>query len=72
MIPNLEEKAMKDKIVGKVEEIRGRLTGDRGLVMKGKGRQMVGEAKRVGKEVAYDAEHADRRRTSDPARPPER
>jgi len=63
---------MKDKIVGKVEEIRGRLTGDRGMVMKGKARQVVGEAKRVGKEVAYDAEHPDRPRTSDPTRPPER
>lgn len=63
---------MKDKIVGKVEELRGRLTGDRGLVMKGKGRQMVGEAKRVGKEVVYDAEHPGRPRTADPNQPPER
>jgi len=63
---------MKDKIVGKIEELRGRLTGDRGLEMKGKGRQVVGEAKRVGKEIAYDAEHRDRPRTSDPTPPPER
>lgn len=48
---------MKDKIVGKVEELRGRMSGDRGMETKGKARQMVGEAKRVGKEVVYDAEH---------------
>jgi hypothetical protein len=48
---------MKDKILGKVEELRGRITGNRGAQVKGKGRQVVGEAKRVGKEVAYDAEH---------------
>jgi uncharacterized protein YjbJ (UPF0337 family) len=68
----LEEKTMKDKIVGKIEELRGRLTGDRGLEMKGKARQVVGEAKRVGKEIAYDAEHAQRRRTADPTEPPPR
>jgi uncharacterized protein YjbJ (UPF0337 family) len=50
---------MKDKIVGKAEELWGRMTGDRALEIKGKGRQTVGEVKRVGKEVAYDAEHAE-------------
>jgi hypothetical protein len=53
---------MKDKILGKVEELRGRLTGDRGAQVHGKGRQVVGEAKRVGKELVYDAEHPPRDR----------
>ena len=59
---------MKDKIVGKVEELRGRMSGDRGMETKGKARQMVGEAKRVGKEVVYDAEHPkpEERPTSPP------
>ena len=48
---------MKDKILGKMEEWRGRLTGSRTDQVKGRGRQVVGEAKRVGKEVVYDAEH---------------
>ena len=48
---------MKDKIKGKAEEIKGKLTGNRVEELKGKGRQTVGEAKRVGKELAYDAEH---------------
>jgi uncharacterized protein YjbJ (UPF0337 family) len=51
---------MKDKILGKVEELRGRLTGDRGAQVRGRGRQAVGEVKRVGKELVYDAEHPRR------------
>jgi len=62
---------MKDKIAGKVEELRGRLTGDRRRQVEGKGRQVVGEAKRIGKEVVYDAEHP-RPRATDPNAPPER
>lgn len=57
---------MKDKILGKIEELRGRMTGDRALEMKGKGRQVVGEGKRVGKEIAYDAERSQR-----PTNPPD-
>ncbi len=51
---------MKDKILGKMEEWRGRLTGSRTEQVKGRGRQVVGEAKRVGKEIVYDAEHGGR------------
>ncbi len=51
---------MKDKILGKLEELRGRLTGDRAEQTRGKGRQVVGEVKRTGKEIAYDAEHPSR------------
>jgi uncharacterized protein YjbJ (UPF0337 family) len=48
---------MKDKITGKAEEIKGKVTGDKAEEMKGKARQTVGDVKQTGKEVAYDAEH---------------
>ena len=48
---------MKDKITGKAEEIKGKVTGDKGEELKGKARQGVGDVKQTGKEVAYDAEH---------------
>jgi uncharacterized protein YjbJ (UPF0337 family) len=48
---------MKDKITGKAEELKGKVTGDTGEEMKGKARQTVGDVKQTGKEVAYDAEH---------------
>lgn len=38
---------MKDRIVGKVEEIKGRLTGDKAEELKGKARQKVGEGKQT-------------------------
>jgi uncharacterized protein YjbJ (UPF0337 family) len=52
--------SVKDKIQGKAEEIKGRLTGDKAEEMKGKARQAGGEVKEAAKEVAYDAEHPDR------------
>ncbi|HEY4026187.1 MAG TPA: CsbD family protein [Candidatus Dormibacteraeota bacterium] len=58
---------MKDKILGKMDELRGRLTGNRGAQVRGKGRQAVGEVKRVGKEAAYDVEHP--RRPAEPDEP---
>jgi len=42
---------MKDKAKGKLEEIKGKLTGDKPEEVKGKARQNVGEAKRVGRDV---------------------
>ena len=48
---------MKDKITGKAEEIKGKVTGDKAEEMKGKARQTVGGVKQTGKEAAYDAEH---------------
>jgi uncharacterized protein YjbJ (UPF0337 family) len=48
---------MKDKITGKAEEIKGKVTGDKGEELKGKARQGVGDVKQTGKEMAYDAEH---------------
>jgi len=52
---------MKDKIQGKAEELKGKLTGNKADELKGKARQAGGEAKQAGKEIAYDVEHADRR-----------
>ncbi len=50
---------MKDKLTGKAEELKGKLTGDESEELKGKARQGVGEAKQAGKELAHDAEHPD-------------
>lgn len=48
---------MKDKLQGKAEELKGKLTGDKAEEMKGKARQGLGSVKQTGKELAYDAEH---------------
>jgi uncharacterized protein YjbJ (UPF0337 family) len=48
---------MKDKITGKAEEIKGKVTGDKSEELEGKARQTVGGVKQTGKEIAYDAEH---------------
>jgi uncharacterized protein YjbJ (UPF0337 family) len=48
---------MKYNITGKAEEIKGKVTGDKGDELKGKARQSMGGVKQTGKEVAYDAEH---------------
>jgi uncharacterized protein YjbJ (UPF0337 family) len=37
---------VKDQVRGKAEEMKGKLTGDRGEEMKGKARQVVGNVKR--------------------------
>jgi uncharacterized protein YjbJ (UPF0337 family) len=52
---------MKDKIQGKGEELKGKMTGSRTEQLKGKGRQMVGGAKQAAKSAAYDAEHKGRK-----------
>ena len=56
---------MKEKITGKAEEIKGKVTGDKAEEMKGKARQTVGGVKQTGKEVAYDAEHPAPEETDD-------
>ena len=62
---------MKDQIRGKVEELRGKLRGDKGEEMKGRLRQAVGNAKSTARDVREDMrEEADRRwrnREADPA-----
>ena len=46
---------MKDQVRGKAEEIKGRVTGDRGEEIKGKARQAVGNLKRTVRDVKEDA-----------------
>ena len=53
---------MKEKMKGKLEEAKGKLTGDRKTQLKGKARQMVGGVKQTAKSTAYDAEHPKRSR----------
>jgi uncharacterized protein YjbJ (UPF0337 family) len=60
---------MKDKILGKIEELRGRISGDRGQQAKGRARRVVGDAKLAGKEIVYDAEHPRRPASPPPDRP---
>ena len=52
---------MKDKVRGKGEEIRGKVTGDKGLEVKGKARQKVGGVTEAAKSIAYDMEHRKKR-----------
>lgn len=59
---------MKDKLQGKLEEAKGKLTGNKSEQLKGKGRQMVGGVKQTGKELAYEAEHPDRPDDEGPGR----
>jgi uncharacterized protein YjbJ (UPF0337 family) len=54
---------MKDKMRGKAEEIKGRVTGDKALQVKGQLRQKVGGVKEAAKSVAYDVEHSSKKRS---------
>jgi hypothetical protein len=45
---------VKDKIQGKAEELKGRVTGDRATELKGKARQAVGEAKRLARDLGVE------------------
>jgi uncharacterized protein YjbJ (UPF0337 family) len=45
---------MKDKVQGKAEEVKGKVTGDRATELKGKARQAVGEAKRLARDLEID------------------
>jgi uncharacterized protein YjbJ (UPF0337 family) len=45
---------MKDQILGKAEELKGKATGDRSEEMKGKARQAVGNLKRAARDVRGD------------------
>jgi uncharacterized protein YjbJ (UPF0337 family) len=51
---------MKDKVRGKTEEVKGKVTGDKGLQLKGKARQKIGRVKETAKAIAYDVEHSRR------------
>ena len=49
---------MKDKARGKTEVIKGKVSGDKGLQLKGKARQKMGRVKEAAKAIAYDVEHS--------------
>lgn len=50
---------MKDKLQGKLEETKGRVTGDDSEKMKGKARQGLGDAKDAAREIRDRAEGRD-------------
>jgi uncharacterized protein YjbJ (UPF0337 family) len=54
---------MKDKMRGKAEEIKGKVTGDRGLQIKGQARQKVGGVKEAAKSIAYDVDRSSKERS---------
>jgi uncharacterized protein YjbJ (UPF0337 family) len=56
---------MKDKMRGKAEEIKGKVTGDRALQIKGQARQKVGGVKEAAKSIAYDVDRSSRKRSND-------
>lgn len=43
---------MQDRVRGKAEEIKGKVTRDKGLEVKGKARQKVGGVKEAAKSIA--------------------
>jgi uncharacterized protein YjbJ (UPF0337 family) len=55
---------MKDQVRGKAEEIKGKLTGNRGDEMKGKVRQKVGNVKRAARDVKEDVRNEVNRKRS--------
>ncbi|MGH7764533.1 MAG: CsbD family protein [Candidatus Dormibacteraceae bacterium] len=63
---------MKDQIEGKVEEVHGKMTGDKGEEVKGKARQAVDKVKRTGRDVRDDvrdeADKNEREREAETAR----
>jgi uncharacterized protein YjbJ (UPF0337 family) len=55
---------MKDKMRGKAEEIKGKVTGDKVLQIKGQARQKVGGAKEAAKSIAYDVDRSSKKRSA--------
>jgi hypothetical protein len=66
------EIAVKDKMQGKAEELKGKVTGDRATELKGKARQAVGEAKRLARDLNIDPgdDRTEARETPAPAQRP--
>jgi uncharacterized protein YjbJ (UPF0337 family) len=57
---NLGRLKMKDKMRGKAEEVKGKITGDKVLQIKGQARQKVGGVKEAAKSIAYDANRSNK------------
>jgi hypothetical protein len=65
------EIAVKDKMQGMAEELKGKVTGDRATELKGKARQAVGEAKRLARDLNIDpGDRTEARETPAPAQRP--
>jgi uncharacterized protein YjbJ (UPF0337 family) len=47
---------MKDKIEGKAEELKGKLTGDKPEELKGDAEQGLGDTEQTGRDLASDSE----------------
>lgn len=57
---------MKDQIRGKAEELKGKLTGDKSLELKGKARQTAGNVKGAVRDIKADVkEEVEKRRDDD-------
>jgi uncharacterized protein YjbJ (UPF0337 family) len=54
---------MKDKMRGKADEIKGKVTGDKVLQVKGQARQKVGGVKETAKSIAYDVDRSSKKRS---------
>jgi uncharacterized protein YjbJ (UPF0337 family) len=54
---------MKDQVRGKAEEIKGKLTGNRKVELKGKARQKLGEAKSAVRDIKADVREAAKRKS---------
>ncbi len=59
---------MKDQVRGKAEEIKGKLTGDSKVELKGKARQKLGAAKSAVRDIKADVREAAAKRKSKPSR----
>ncbi len=53
---------MKDKMRGKAEEMLGKVTGDKVLQVKGRGRQNIGRVKEAAKSIASDVDRSNKKR----------
>ena len=53
---------MKDKMLGKAEEILGKVTDDKVLQVKGRGRQNIGRIKEAAKSAAHDVDRSSEKR----------
>jgi len=61
---------MKDQIKGKAEEVKGKLTGDKGEEMKGKAHQAGDKAKRTMRDMRDDVkQESDKQRAEQEAEP---
>jgi uncharacterized protein YjbJ (UPF0337 family) len=51
---------VKNKVIGKATELKGKATGNKRDELKGKAQKLVGDMEQTVKSLAYDAEHRKR------------